>query len=103
LVCVSWHLSPSQRLASYISPISLCVCMRIPPTFARHQVGKNPLIVARQRLGKNVPGATNTRNNRRVVGRICLWVCLCVFLSLLGNNSVKTFPQQGKIVGGVVF
>jgi hypothetical protein len=30
-------------------------------------------------------------------------VRLCIPLSLLGNNSVKTFLRQRKIVGGVVF
>jgi hypothetical protein len=34
---------------------------------------------------------------------MCLWVCQCIPLSLLGNNSVKTFPRQRRIVGGVVF
>jgi hypothetical protein len=29
-----------------------------------------PSVVARQRLGKNVTAATNTRNNRRIVGRV---------------------------------
>jgi hypothetical protein len=44
-----------------------------------------------------------TRNNRRLVGRVCPWVCLCILLLLLSNNSVKTFPRQRRIVGGVVF
>jgi hypothetical protein len=46
-----------------------------------------PLIVARQRLGRHVPAAMNTRNNRRIVGGIIfytvrvvikeiLWVCM---------------------------
>jgi hypothetical protein len=30
-------------------------------------------------------------------------VGLCIPLSLLGNNSVKTFPRQRRIGGGVVF
>jgi hypothetical protein len=30
-------------------------------------------------------------------------VGLCIPLSLLGNNSVKTFPRQCRIVGRVVF
>jgi hypothetical protein len=30
LVCLSWHLSPSQMRTSYILPINLCVCMCIP-------------------------------------------------------------------------
>jgi hypothetical protein len=52
--------------------------------------------IARQRLGEHVPTATNTRNNRRIVGRVYLWV-------RLGNNSVKTFPRQRIIVGCFVF
>jgi hypothetical protein len=62
-----------------------------------------PLFIARQRLGKHVPASTNTRNNRIIVGCVCLWVCLCIPLSLLGNNSVKTFPRQRRVVEGVVF
>jgi hypothetical protein len=27
-----------------------------------------------------------------------LWVCLCIPLSLLGNNSVKTFSRHRKVV-----
>jgi hypothetical protein len=68
---------------------------------------------ARQRLGKHVPAATNTRNNRGTIGGVIfcavralskgsLWVCLCIPLSLLGNNSVM-FPRQRRIDGGVVF
>jgi hypothetical protein len=53
---------------------------------------------ARQRLGKHVPAATNTCNNRKIVGRVCLWVYLCIPLRLLGNNSVKKFPRQRRIV-----
>jgi hypothetical protein len=36
-----------------------------------------PLIVARQRLGRNVIAATNTRTNRIIVGRVVLYV-VCV-------------------------
>jgi hypothetical protein len=59
--------------------------------------------VARQRLGKHIPTATNTCKNGRIVERVCLWVCLCIPLPLLGNNSVYTFPGQRRIFGGVVF
>jgi hypothetical protein len=73
-----------------------------------------PLIVARQRLCKHVPATTNTRNNRRIIGRVVfyairvvskesLWVCLSIPLLLLGNGSVNTFSRQPKIVGGVIF
>jgi hypothetical protein len=72
------------------------------------------LNVARQRLGKHIPAATNTRNNRRIVEGVVfytvhdvskdsLWVCLCVPVFLLGNGSVKTFLRQRRIVGRVVF
>jgi hypothetical protein len=33
----------------------LCVCLCIHPTVARQRLSKNPLIVARQGLGKNSP------------------------------------------------
>jgi hypothetical protein len=39
----------------------LCVCLCIPLIVARQRLGKNPTIVARQRLGKkNVTKVTNT-------------------------------------------
>jgi hypothetical protein len=58
---------------------------------------------ARQRLGKYAPAATNTHNNRRIVGRVYLWACLCILRSLLENNSVNTFPLQRRIFVGVIF
>jgi hypothetical protein len=62
----------------------------------------NLLIVARQRLGKHIPVATNTRNNRRIVG-LHISMGLYILLSLLGNNSEMTFPQQQRFFGGVIF
>jgi hypothetical protein len=99
LVCVSWHLSPSQRLTSYTPAISLCVCLCIPP------------VVATQRLGKHVLAAANRGYNRRIVGSVIfcavrvlwkesLWICVSV-VSLLGNNLIKTFSRG--IAGGVIF
>jgi hypothetical protein len=46
---------------------SVCVCICIPP------------FVARQRLGKQYPAATNTRNIRRIVGRVVLHAIHVVF------------------------
>jgi hypothetical protein len=60
-------------------------------------------MIAMQRLGKHVPATTNTRNNKIIVGGVCLWVCLCIPISLLGNSSVKTFPLLRRIFGGVGF
>jgi hypothetical protein len=53
LVRISWHLSLSQRRTSLSS-----ICETLLYS-----------IIARQRFGKNVSAATNTRNNRRNVGR----------------------------------
>jgi hypothetical protein len=73
-----------------------------------------PTIIARQRLGRHIPVAMNTRNNRIIVGGIVFYtvrvvskeslrVCLWIILWLLGNGSVNTSPRQRRIVGGVVF
>jgi hypothetical protein len=61
-----------------------------------------PPFIAKQLLGKHVPAATNTRN-RKAVGLVWLWVCVCIPLLLLGKNTAKMFPWQRRIVGGVVF
>jgi hypothetical protein len=80
---------------------SVCVCMCIF------------LIVARQWLDRHVPMATNRCRNRRKVGVIfymvhviskdSLCVCLRIPLSLLGNGSVNTLPQQQIIAESVIF
>jgi hypothetical protein len=56
-------------------------------------------VVARQRLGKHAPAATNFRGYRRIVGH----VCLCIPISFVGIISVKTFPQQQIIFEAFVF
>jgi hypothetical protein len=68
-----------------------------------------PPIVTNQKLGKHVPSATNTTNNRRTVGSVSvlwreiLWICLCFALSLLGNGAANTLPRQQRIVADIVF
>jgi hypothetical protein len=88
------------------------VCLHVYPSiFARQrQVKWIPPFIARQRLGKHVPLATN---GRIVVGVVLyafyvvskqnLLVCLCIPLPFPGNGSVKTFPLQWRIVGGFIF
>jgi hypothetical protein len=44
-----------------VIPVSLCVCMCVPS------------IVAAQEPGKHIPAATNTRKNRRIVGRVVFY------------------------------
>lgn len=91
--------------------------MCILPTVARKRLGSvyvYPPFGVTQRLGKHVLTAKNTRNNRRIFGRVIFfavhvlskespWVCLCTPLSLLGNSSAKTFPLQRNIFGKVHF
>jgi hypothetical protein len=91
--------------AYFINPSHQSVCLYVYyplSLLGKASVKYIPPFIARQRLGKHVPTATNTRKNRGIAGRVSLWVCLCISLSLLGNNSVQKFPQQRSIVGGVV-
>jgi hypothetical protein len=66
--------------------------------------------VARQQLGRHVPAATNTRDNRRIVRGIVFYtvrvvssVSVCIPQTLLDNGSVNTFPQQRIIFRGTAF
>jgi hypothetical protein len=89
------------------------VCVSLVSSLGKGSLKCIPPFCDRQRLCKPVPAATNTRNNRRIVGCVIfsavrvllkesMGVCLRVPLSLLSNNSVKKFPQQQTIAGGVV-
>jgi hypothetical protein len=42
------------------SRFCVCVCVCIPPIVAGQRLGKNPLIYAKQRLGRNVTAVKNT-------------------------------------------
>jgi hypothetical protein len=103
-VFISRHLNPSQQ-HTYKSLPSVCVsvCVSLLTLLAKGSINCIHSFVTRQRLSNHVPVAMNTRNNRRIVGRVCLWVCMYIPLSLLGNNSVKTFSWQWRFVGDVVF
>jgi hypothetical protein len=48
--------------AYFINPSPHSVCLYVYPS-----------IVARQRLGNNVTAATNTLNNRRIIGRVAFY------------------------------
>jgi hypothetical protein len=87
-VCISWHLSPSQRRTSWIPPISLCACMCIPPIVARQRLGKvySPFI-ARQRLGKQFP-------RQRIHATVEQLLDLCVCTS--PNRCQVTTPSKSK-------
>jgi hypothetical protein len=102
----SMYVMPPEPISKmyFINPSHQSVCLHVYP----------PHKVARQRLGRCVPAATNTHNNRRTVGGVVLctvrvilqeslWVCLCISLSLLSNCLINTFPRQRSTVRGVVF
>jgi hypothetical protein len=61
LVYISWHLSAFQRLIHKSHPPA-CVSVFVSPN------------VARRRLDKHVPAATNTRSNRRIVVRVVFFL-----------------------------
>jgi hypothetical protein len=93
--------------------VCVSVCVTVLSLLVNGSVKCIPPFVFRQRLGKHFPAATNTHNNIRIVGRVIFYavrvlpkreyVGLSVCLSLLGNSSVKTFPLQRIIIGGVFF
>jgi hypothetical protein len=98
-------MAPEPNSTAYFinpSPQSVSVCVSLLSLLGNGSVKCIPPFIARQRLGKHFPAARNTRSNRRIVGRLCLWVCLCR-LSLLGNKWVKAFPLQRRIIGSVIF
>jgi hypothetical protein len=116
LVCINIYHGNWAHLNWNHSDQSVCVyvCVSLLSLQCNGSVKCIPLFGARRRLGKHVPAAMNARNNRRINGRVIfyairvlwkesLWVCLCIPLSLLNNNYVRTFLRQRIIVGEVVF
>jgi hypothetical protein len=91
---IVYFLNPSHQCVCVCECVSICVSLLL--LLGKGSVKCIPLFIARQRVGENVPAATNTR---RIFGP----VSLCVLLSLLRNRSVKTFPRQRRIVADVVF
>jgi hypothetical protein len=43
---------------------------------------------------KTLPRHEYTSKNRRIAGRVCLWVCLCIPLSLPGNKGVSAATKN---------
>jgi hypothetical protein len=99
-------MAPEPILTAYfINPShqSVSVCVSLLSLLGNFSGNCILAFIATQRLGKQAPATENKCNNRRIGGRVYLWVCLCIPQSLLGNSSTKTFPRQRRIVEGVVF
>jgi hypothetical protein len=77
-VCVSWQLSPSQRLTLWILPISLCVCLSVPCLLGYGSVK----IIYR--------GNECTSNNRRIVQG----VVLCAVRVVLKESRRLVLPRN---------
>jgi hypothetical protein len=77
-VSTAYFISPSHQ--------SVCLCVFLLSLLGNGSVNCISHFIARQRLGNHVRATMNRRSNRRIVDRVCLWVCLCIPLSLLGNN-----------------
>jgi hypothetical protein len=69
--------------------VYMCVCVSLLSLLGNGSIKCIPPNVARQRLGNHVTAATNTCNNRQIVGRIIFYavrviskeslcVCLCI-------------------------
>jgi hypothetical protein len=94
-ISAAYFINPSHQ--------SVCLCVFLVKLLGKDLIKCIPPLIAMQWLGKHIPMATNTHNNRIIVGCMCVWTCLCISLSLLSNNSVKTFPPQWRIAQVVIF
>jgi hypothetical protein len=75
--------------------LCVCVCLCIPLIVTRQRLGKNPLIFARQRLGKHLPTVARQRldKNPPILARQRLGI----------NVTAVTYRNNIRIVGRVVF
>jgi hypothetical protein len=117
LVCGLYHGTWTHLngvLYKSLPSVRVTVCVSLITLIGKRSVKCIRPFIARQRHGQHVPAATNIRDSRRIVVRVIfcaipllskesLWVCRCVSLSLLGNNSIKTFPRQQSFIWNVIF
>jgi hypothetical protein len=91
-------MAPKPILSKSLPSVCESVCVSLLSLLGNGSVKCVRRFIARQCLGTHVPAPTNTRH-KTIAGR----VCLSIPLFLLGNNSIKTFLRQRRIVGGFVF
>jgi hypothetical protein len=87
------------------------VCVFLLKLLSKGSAKCIPPFGVRQRIGKHVSAAANICNSRKNLDASFsmqsvsyqMRICGSVYpLTLLCNNSVKTFPRQRRIVGGFV-
>jgi hypothetical protein len=88
----------SIAAAHFINASHLSVCLYLyPPPFGD-----------RQRLGKHVPAAVNTRNNRKIVGRVNFYAVrvlskesqrVCLYPPVVTRQLGKDVPRATKNSG----
>jgi hypothetical protein len=64
----------SGALLKSLPSVCVSVCMSFLSLLGKGPVNCIPPFVDRQRLDKNVPAATNTRNSRRIVGCVIFYI-----------------------------
>jgi hypothetical protein len=82
------------------------ICVSLLALLGNSSVNCIPHNVRRQRLGYYIPAATNTLNNIEIVVGVVFYavrikdasVGLRIPLTLLRNNSVKTFPRDEELL-----
>jgi hypothetical protein len=91
------YITPEPISTAYFfSPTQQTVCLYVYPSYLCEAKALQciPFFTVRQRLGKQISTTMNTRNNWRIVGRLCLWICLGIPLALLGNGSIIILPRK---------
>jgi hypothetical protein len=72
---VNWpHLTGVHRKS--LPSLCVFVCVSIPSLLDKGSVNCIFPFNSRQWLGRHVPAAKNAGNNRKIVGCVCLWVCV---------------------------
>jgi hypothetical protein len=95
-------ISTAYCVHKFLPSVCVSVCAALLSLLGKGSVKWIPPFFARQRQQYKIVGRV-IFYAVRVLSMESLWVSLCITLSLLRSNWVKTFPRQQRIVGGVVF
>jgi hypothetical protein len=104
-ICISVLAAEPLSGLLYESLLSIYVSVYVSllSSLGKVSVKCMPPFIARKVIGKHVPAVTNTEQQEYCWTIVRMGLCVCIPLSLLSNNSAKTFPQQRRIVGSLVF